>query len=244
MPAFQIQETDGSLSSVSHKEFFEILNDGCGFLYFKRGGKHIALLPTATNEEALRICRQADNAENYTHAMETRCRDEKGRICRYQRDENGVIIRNASGKPVSAKCSDCPRDGWTGGKRENCCIRTSCRTEDCTYCMKHREYYAPISLEWFTEDKYDFGEGDGAGFQIADPDADIQAALERNELNFSLHSAISRLPLDERLVIEAVFMDNLTQRAYAAESGMSKSTVNRLYNRALDNLRTHLSDFY
>ena len=98
MPVFQIQETDGSLSSVSHKEFFEILNDGCGFLYFKRGGRHIALQPTATNEETLRICRQADNAENYIHAMETRCRDEKGCICRYQRDDNGGIIRNASGK--------------------------------------------------------------------------------------------------------------------------------------------------
>ena len=243
MSVFQIQEIDGSLSSVNHKEFYEILNNGCGFLYYKRGGRHIALLPTAENEETLRICRQADNAEDYSHALDTRCRDAKGRICRYQHDEKGNIIRNAFGKPISAKCGDCPRDGWTGGKRENCCIRNSCKTEDCSYCMKHREYYAPISLEWLTEDKHDFGDDYGAGYQLADPDADIQAAFERDELNFALHTVISRLPFDERLVIEAVFIDNRSQRAYAAESGMSKSTINRLYNRALERLRTYLNDF-
>ena len=132
MATFQAQEHDGTLTSVSHKEFFEILNNSKNYLYYKRGGTHLALLPSISNESALRLCRQAENAENLIIAVESRCRDDKGQVCQYQHDEHGRIIRNNTGKPIKAKCGDCPRNGWTGGNRENCCIRNSCRTVDCT----------------------------------------------------------------------------------------------------------------
>jgi len=240
---FQIQEQDGQFSQVSHKEFYETLNNGDGYLYYNSGGRHMALLPTATNEETIRICRQADNAENYGFASSNRCLDAKGRLCRYQHDENGSVIRNKAGNPVSAKCSECPRDGWIAGKRENCCIRKYCKTEDCTYCTKQREYHAPISLEWLTEDKHDLNETDGAGFYIADPDADIQAVLESDELNSALHIAVSQLPLNEQIVLKAIYWDKLTRRGCSAETGIALTTVNRLHDRALKALKNILKNY-
>jgi len=243
MATFQIQNADGTLSPTSHNEFFDALNSSSGYLYYKRGGKHLALLPTEESEETIRICRQADNAENYVYAKESRCRDAKGHLCRFQHDENGNIIRNADGKPVSAKCGECPRNGWAAGKRENCCIRNYCMIADCSSCMNHREYHAPISIEWLAEGKYSQNETDGTGFCATDPNADIQAAIERNELNTALHNAIEQLPMEEQLVLRAIYWGGLSQRSYAAENGMTKSTVNRIYKKALASLKNILKDF-
>ena len=235
---FQIQNTDGSLSSVSHEIFYEILNGEVGYLYYTQGGKHIAMLPTVINAESVRICRQTENAENNPLAKDLRCRDEKGRLCRYQHDEAGRVIRNEAGNPVSAKCGDCPRNGWTAGKRENCCIRNYCKVSDCTYCPHPRESHAPLSLERFFEDELD-----GTGFSLADPQADIQANLEKNELYSALYDAIDRLPPNERSVIKALHWGNISQREYGIQNGMSKSAVNRLYIRSLKTLKTILKDF-
>jgi len=196
------------------------------------------------NEKTIRLCRQTENAENYALAAASRCRDEKGRLCRYQHDEKGKIIRNTEGKPVSAKCGDCPRNGWTASKRENCCIRNYCKIEDCTHCPHPREYHAPISLEWLTEAKDELSETSGAGFQIAAPDADIQATLERNDLYSALHRAIMRLPLDEQHILKAVFWDRVSQRAYAVENGLSRSVVKRRHDHALKSLKIILKNFH
>ena len=243
MAPFHIQNNDGFFTSVSHDNFYELLNSEQGYLYFKRGGKHIAMLPTEENNKAISVCRQAENAENHIPAIESRCKDDKGCLCRYQHDDNGRLIRNSEGKPVSAKCGDCPRNGWTAGKRENCCIRNYCKIEDCTYCPNPREYHAPISLEWLTEDKDDLNESGGAGLQIADPDADIQAAFERSELVSALHEALGQLPLDEQHILKAIFWDRISQRAYAVENGLSRSVVKRLHDHALESLKKVLKDF-
>ena len=243
MTTFQIQNDDTNFSEVSHKEFFKIINESNDYLYYKQGGCHIAMLPTEKNAKTLHVCRQLENAENYGRAVNSRCRDEKGHVCRYQHNANGSIIRNEAGKPVSAKCSECPRDGWIAGKRENCCIRNYCKVADCTYCTRRREYHAPISLEWLMEDKGNLNETDGGGFSIADPAADILAILERDELNSALYAAIDRLPSDEKAVLKALYWDQLTQRAYAAKAGISKSEVNRRHIRALEALRISLKDF-
>jgi hypothetical protein len=158
MVTFHIQEYDGEMSSVSHKEFYEILNSDAGYLHYSHGGVHIAMLPTATIAETIHACRQADNAENVAAVIDNRCRDEKGRLCRYQHNANGQIIRNGKGLPVYAKCGDCPRDGWIAGKRENCCLRNYCKVGDCVYCPYPRECHSPHSLEWLTADKLDYGE--------------------------------------------------------------------------------------
>ena len=243
MATFQIQNNDNALSLVSHDDFYKVLNGDGGYLYYKQGGKHLALLPTVENIEAIRLCRQVEYAERDASVMDTRCRDEKGQLCRYQHDENGNVIRNEKSNPVHAKCGDCPRNGWTGGKRENCCIRNYCKVEDCTACPHPREYHTHISLDWLTEDKDDSDEADGAGFFIVDPNVDIQGIFEQEEISAALHMAINQLPLDEQLVLKAIFWNRLSLRAYAAESGMSKSTVHRLYNRALESLKNILKNF-
>jgi len=243
MSTFQIQNSDGTLSSVSHDEFYEVLNGKGGYLHYEQGGLHMALLPSEENAEAIRLCRQADDAEATAVAIENRCRDEKGLLCRYQHDADGKIIRNNKGLPVYAKCGDCPRNGWIAGKRENCCIRSYCKIPDCTYCPHPRECHAPHSLEWLTERKSDDGENENGGFFIVDPDADIQSALENEELESALLAAVEELPPKERDVLKAVYWDELSQRAYATESGLSRSVVKRLHDRALESLKNILKNF-
>jgi RNA polymerase sigma factor (sigma-70 family) len=243
MATFQIQNNDGTLSTVGHKDFFEILNGGHGYLYYKRGGVHIAMLPTAENAETLRICRQADNAESDVLALENRCRDEKGRICRHQHDENGRVIRNKEGNPIKAKCGDCPRNGWTTGKRENCCIRNYCKVTDCTYCPHPRECHTPHSLEWLTEDKSDYEEHENGGYSITDLSANPQDELEAKELTSTLLAALDELPAKERAVLIGIYWDKLSIRDYAALNGMSKSAVHRHYSRALESLKNSLKKF-
>lgn len=244
MTTFQIQNNDGMLSSVSHKDFFEILNGKNTYLYYKQGGTHLAMLPTAENEETIRICRQADNAENYAFATASRCLDEKGHLCRYQHDANGKVIRDETGKPVSAKCGNCPRDGWIAGERENCCIRNYCKVTDCAHCPHDREYRVPLSLERFADENYDSNEYSDRIYTAADPNADIQAALESDELSSALHIAITRLTPNEQTVIKAIYWKGVSQRTYATDSGMSRSAVKRLYDRALESLKNILKDFH
>lgn len=244
MSAFQIQNENGSLTPVSHGEFFEALNSGKGYLYYRQGNKHIALVPTPANKEITDFYSRTDNAEKSAKFSENRCQDEKGRPCRFQHDEKGRVVRNDKGHPVRAKCGDCPRNGWTAGKRENCCIHNSCKTKDCACCTKHREYRFPVSLDSLAEGKDGYDKTDETAFYIADPNADVGAALENDELNRAMYAAIERLPSDERDVIKAVYWGKLTQREYAAQNGISKSKANRLYNEALGSLRDILKNFF
>jgi len=245
MATFQIQNNDGSFSPVSHDEFFEALNanDGADYAYYRQGGKHIALIPTEENQAAVNASHYEDNAESGVTESENRCRDEKGLICRYQHDESGIIIRNSKGLPVYAKCGDCPRNGWIAGKRENCCIRNYCKVESCVYCPHPRECHSPHSYEWLTESKSDDGEGENGGLFIVDPNADIQSALENEELESALRAAIEELPAKERAVLKAIYWDKLSQRAYAVETGMSRSVVKRLHDHALESLKKKLKNF-
>ena len=244
MATFIIQVHDGSFSFVNHDEFFETLNSNGDFLYYKQGGTHIALLPTASNTEMLKICRQAENAENYEFAVNSRCLDANGHLCRYRHDANGRIIRNAAGKPISAKCSECSRDGWIAGNRENCCLRNYCTVKDCEYCQQPREYRTLLSLERITENNDDGNGFDGIAFGIVDSNADIVAILESAELLSVLRNVIiSELSPDERAVINAIYRKNLSQRAFASESGMSRRVVKRIHDRALETLRENLKDF-
>jgi len=244
MATFYIQEQDDSLERVSHDEFFEALNGEDGYLCYKQGGRHIALLPSDVNTETIRFCRQADNAESNFTAYENRCRDEKGRLCRFQHDANGRVIRNEKGHAVHAKCGDCPRDGWIGGKRENCCIRNYCKTDDCVYCPRPRECHSPHSLEWLMEDKSGSDWNESGGFYFEDSDADIQSALETEELESALLTAIGELPAKERAVLKAIYWDGLSRRAYSAESGVPFTTVKRLHNKAVATLKEILKDFF
>ncbi len=243
MSTFQIQNSNGTFKTINHKEFYETLNREDGYLYYKQGGTHLALLPTSENLETIRTCRQAENVENRDFAVNSRCRNTKGSLCRYQHDECGSIIRDKDGKPVVAKCGNCPRNGWTAGNRANCCIRNYCKAPDCNRCPNPREYHVPLSLERFMEDEYDGSDAHGGEFGFADPNADIVFNLISEELDTALHTALNRLPQDEQAVIKAIFWDKLSQRAYSSKSGLSRSVVKRLYERALFSLKNILKNF-
>ena len=245
MATFQIQNEDGTLSAVSHKKFYEIINDEENtYLHYNRGGLHIAMLPTAENAEALSICLQSDNTELSIVSLENRCRDEKGRICRHQHDEKGQVIRNEKGNPVRAKCGDCPRNGWIGGKRENCCIRNYCKVADCVYCPYPRECHTPHSLEWLTEDKSGYDEPENGGYSILDLSADPQEELEIEELESALFAALEKLPEKQRDVLTGIYWDELSRLAYANKSKTPETTVRRLQTRALESLKNNLKNFF
>ena len=240
MATFHIQDFDGSITEVGHGQFFETLNEGNRHIYYKQGGKHLALLPTAENEESLRISRQHDNAENAAIALANRCRDEKGRVCRTQHDEKGRVIRNSKGQAIVAKCSECPRDGWQAGKRENCCIRNYCTTEDCVCCPYPRESHMPLSLGRLAPESKN-GQSKKIGeYELADPRADIQSIFEEAETKAELHNALSALPELELKLLAAVYWDRLTLSDFAEANGISKSKAGRLHKRALETLRNIL----
>lgn len=242
MATFYIQEPDGSLSQVSHNEFYEALNGGDDYLCYEQGGSHIAMLPTETNAEAIRVCNKSDDDEKGARFTEIRCQNEKGQLCRFRHDENGRVIRNGKGYAVRAKCGECPRDGWIAGKRENCCIRNYCKAEDCARCPHLRESHRPLSLDQLTESKYD-DDTDGVGLFIIDPDADIQAAFENKELKTALLAALGELAPKARAVLKAVYWGEMSQRAHSCKTGIPAATVNRLHNRAAAALKEILKDF-
>ena len=244
MTKFQIQTQDGAFIAVSHDEFFALLNSGLGYLYYSSGGIHLALLPTPENTQTLQICRQADNVENRILEANGRCLDINGRLCRYQHDEYGNFIRNAKGRPLAAKCGDCPRNGWMNGKKENCCIRLYCKTPDCSQCMSLRENRLPLSLEHLDDDNFVHGATEYDCPATTDDIAGLLASMEENELHAILHSAIKQLPSPEREVVIAISLKAMTLRAFAEESGISKSAIQRIHKRAISSLEKSLKDFY
>ena len=243
MPTFQIQNSDGSTTPVSHKEFYEILNNGKGYLYYKQGGKHIALLPTANNKELVDFCNNADGAESGKIFFANRCRDEKGWICRYQHDEKGRVINDSRGNHVRAKCGDCPRNGWQTGKRENCCIRNYCKTKDCVYCPYPRECHAHHSLEWLMADKANGEDTEDGGFPILSSDVDVLTVLERAESEAELLDVIGKLPPDEQKLIRAHYWESQSLNAYAKANGINASKVKRLHKQAIERLKRKLKNF-
>ena len=59
--------------------------------------------------------------------------------------------------------------------------------------------------------------------------------LERLEIT-ALHQCLSSLDTDERALIEALFFEGLTERAYSEQSGIPQKTVNDRKNRILKKL--------
>jgi len=244
MPTFQIQNSNGSTSPVGHNEFYEILNSGKGYLYYKQGGQHIALLPTEKNRELVDFCNQADRAEMNKSFFANRCRDEKGRVCRYQHDENGQIIRDLHGNAIYAKCGDCPRNGWQTGKRENCCIRNYCKTKDCVYCPYPRECHAYHSLEWLMADKKNGEDTEDGGLPIVSPDMDVLTVLVSAESKAELIDALNKLPADEQKLIRAHYWESQSLNAYAKANSVSATKVKYVHKRAIERLKSKLKKLF
>ena len=61
------------------------------------------------------------------------------------------------------------------------------------------------------------------------------AVLDQLEIT-ALHQCLSSLDTDERALIEALFFEGLTERAYSEQSGIPQKTVNDRKNRILKKL--------
>ncbi|GHU92076.1 hypothetical protein FACS1894202_14460 [Clostridia bacterium] len=243
MATFLIQSTDGTTTEVGHDEFYEILNGADRYFAYKQGRIHVAMPITADNAEAVKDFRKHERAEMAAIKAVYRCRNQKGQMCRYQHGENGAVIRNAKGNPVDAKCSDCPRDGWQTGNKNNCCLRNYCKVEDCVYCPYPRECHAPISLDWFE----DCGSGDDDDLipelQLSGGVSDGQSQLEREELMAALSAAKAELPLDEQALITALFWQGVLKQDFAAANKIIPMKVSRMYKHSIEALKNKLKSF-
>ncbi|GHV49230.1 hypothetical protein FACS189499_10180 [Clostridia bacterium] len=179
--------------------------------------------------------------------MSAVCKNPRG----YQHGENGAVIRNAKGNPVDAKCSDCPRDGWQTGNKNNCCLRNYCKVEDCPgfgvspnlICPYPRECHAPISLDWLE----DCGSGDDDDLipelQLSVGVSGGQSQLEREELKTALSAAIANLPLDEQALITALFWQGVLKQDFATANKIIPMKVSRMYKHSIGVLKNKLKSF-
>ena len=85
------------------------------------------------------------------------------------------------------------------------------------------------------EDSYDrLLELDG---QFREEAASVEDQAIRNLQSEQLHTALSLLPDDERMLIEKIFFDGRTERELAAELGLSQKGINKRRQRILEHLR-------
>lgn len=68
-----------------------------------------------------------------------------------------------------------------------------------------------------------------------------EAAMTR-EIHGKLHRAVDALPKEERELIQAIYFKGLTEKEYAASSGLSQQGVSYRLRKILSKLRT-FSDF-
>jgi RNA polymerase sigma-70 factor (ECF subfamily) len=86
-------------------------------------------------------------------------------------------------------------------------------------------------------------QGVAAG-DLADPDSDPAAALERSEARRAIDNVLGALPDDEREVILLAYRDQLSQSEIATRLGWPLGTVKTRTRRALGRLREALADLY
>ena len=118
--------------------------------------KHWTLIPpTPVNRELSALIRNTDRTESNDKSRESRCYDYVNNVvCRYVLDENGKRVKGANGKAIPTKCTDCPRRGWIGGSKLNCCMRHICKVDDCSRCCQPNCGGVPQSLGSFNIPQY------------------------------------------------------------------------------------------
>lgn len=86
-------------------------------------------------------------------------------------------------------------------------------------------------------------DGDALGLAelLEDPAApDALAGLEEEETKSHLHSTLSRLPEQERLVMALYYYEQMTLREIGEALGISESRVSQIHTRAVDRIRGRL----
>lgn len=105
-------------------------------------------------------------------------------------------------------------------------------TKSCRNCPKQREG-APLSLDAMSE----------MGREAADMLFSLENHIVELELSEALGNAISALNEQNRTII-ILFSEGVTERAIAAEVGMSQKGVNNRIHKIIDILRENLRDFF
>ena len=88
-----------------------------------------------------------------------------------------------------------------------------------------------LSLEGFTD-----GEGNILDF-VVDETIDIAETVANALMVDRLNAALSFLSEGERELIQALFFDGLSERAYAGKKGVSQTTIGRRKNKTLARLK-------
>ena len=88
-----------------------------------------------------------------------------------------------------------------------------------------------LSLEGFTDD-----EGNALDF-VVDETVDIAETVANALMVDRLNAALSFLSDSERELIQALFFDGLSERAYAGKKGVSQTTIGRRKNKILARLK-------
>jgi len=172
------------------------------FAHYEADGYHALLPPTEENLQFVRTSKSSDSTAATEIHRQNRCRDPQGRVCRYIRDKDGNRILNSEGKPIDSRCTDCPRAGWIGGNRINCCLCHTCKA-DCERCPKLKESNSALSADNFED----------AGFQIPDPN-DYEKIIEDKLLLDTLFAALDG---DSEALLKAVHFDGLDLMELARE---------------------------
>ena len=105
-------------------------------------------------------------------------------------------------------------------------------TKSCRNCPRQRKG-SPLSLDAMSE----------TGAEAADRLFSLEDHIVELELSDALGNAISALSEQNRTII-ILFSEGITERAIAAEVGMSQKGVNNRIHKIIDILRESLKDFF
>lgn len=118
-------------------------------------------------------------------------------------------------------------------RRSRCRLENGTRcTASCRNCPRQREG-TPLSLDAMSE----------IGIETADMLFSLENHIVELELSEALGNAISALNEQNRTII-ILFSEGVTERAIAAEVGMSQKGVNNRIHKIIDILRESLRDFF
>lgn len=113
---------------------------------------------------------------------------------------------------------------------------------------KLRTTMQEISKVVVSLNKVDEGHGEDAGYSWLssladeDPEGNPEMALDNAETGVMLREAVTGLPERERRVVQAYYQQRLTTRMIGVDLGVSESRISQLHTRALNLLRTAISE--
>ena len=75
---------------------------------------------------------------------------------------------------------------------------------------------------------------------LVDNKSDVHQIVEEKLLVDKLHHALDMLTEEENKIIQALFFEELTERQYATEQGVSQTTIHKKKQRILKKLKNLL----